>query len=232
MAQRVGADPLEADLPDPSAPVVAERVVVPRRARAPEDGRRVLQDEPGLRQQPALLLDSLADDRGGVAVQVDRPHGAVGLGVALDPPVSRPLRQRGALRSHGARRGCAGRGRRRSRWRRRDVPTRGEARRASRCRRRSVLACRVRLRGCKPSQLRRDSACRRTFSVSSRGRYGSGPDCPSSPGWHGLSRLAERGGRRNDGHPSRDGAAGLRTSSVLLCGQWRESRPMLVEYNR
>lgn len=54
------------------------------------------------------------------------------------------------MRPHGARRGCAGRGRRRSRWRRRDVPTRGEARRAPRCRRRSVLACRVRLRGCKP----------------------------------------------------------------------------------
>ena len=87
VAQRVGADPLEADLPHPSAPVVPERVVAPRRARAPEDGRRVLQDEPGLRQQPALLLDPLADDRGGVAVQRDRPHGAVGLGVALDPPV-------------------------------------------------------------------------------------------------------------------------------------------------
>lgn len=87
VAQRVGANPLEADLPDPSAPVVPERVVVPRRARAPEDGRRVLQDEPGLRQQPALLHDPLADDRGGVAVQGNRPHGAVGLGVALDPSV-------------------------------------------------------------------------------------------------------------------------------------------------
>lgn len=35
------------------------------------------------------------------------------------------------------------------------------------------------------------------------------PACPSSQDWHGLSRLAERGGRRNDDHPSRGGAAGL-----------------------